>query len=370
MPNMRFFNLCCLTGLVVCFSLTARGATTVMNLGPLFSTQDNGFAIAQAVSDDGRVVVGVATKERDSNQANQQDLYYAFVWTPSQGMRNLGYFSGGGSLASAQGVSANGRVVVGSSDGIDNAGKYFKAHALHWSQQTGLSDLGTLPDGSNSLAMSLSADGSVIVGHSSNAQQKDRATLWRLGERPVDLGTLGGDESIANHVSRDGLTVVGHAQIANGHVHAFIWNATDGMRDLGQLAELEYSSATAVSGNGQVVVGIGSNINTSISPSQPVTKAFIWHKRSGKMEEIANPFHGESIAPTGISADGLTVIGVLNDANDVMQAFRWRRETGVLIDTPTRPELRMDYARGISANGRYVVGRLDPSKQAYRAEFD
>jgi probable HAF family extracellular repeat protein len=50
-----------------------------------------------------------------------------------------------------------------------------------------------------------------------------------------DLGTLGGSESEALGVSADGSVVVGDARNAEGRWRAFRWTASGGMRDLGTL---------------------------------------------------------------------------------------------------------------------------------------
>jgi probable HAF family extracellular repeat protein len=83
----------------------------------------------------------------------------------------------------------------------------------------------------------------------------------------VDLGTLGGSNSGALGVSADGSVVVGYSNYdGNNNVgHAFRWTTATGMKDLNTLLAnagvnmtgITLASATAVSGNGQFIIGQG-----------------------------------------------------------------------------------------------------------------
>ena len=74
--------------------------------------------------------------------------------------------------------------------------------------------------------------------------------------------------SVANGASSDGSTVVGSGRSAAGEA-AFLWDPTNGMRALDgilttlglgpQLAGWTLAAATAISANGQMIVGYGMN---------------------------------------------------------------------------------------------------------------
>jgi len=72
-------------------------------------------------------------------------------------MRNLGTL--GDHFSAAFAVSADGRVVVGSSKNSINRLRPFR-----WTVSGGMQDLGSLPSGENGEAEGVSADGSVVVG--------------------------------------------------------------------------------------------------------------------------------------------------------------------------------------------------------------
>ena len=122
-----------------------------------------------------------------------------------------------------------------------------------WSQS--LTWLGTLPNGTNSSAYAVSADGAVVVGWSNNAPGQPRGAFrWQNGVMQ-DLGTLGGDWSVAFDVSADGSVVVGWSYNAAGQYRAFRWTASGGMQNLGTLPGGSESYAYGVSADGAVVVG-------------------------------------------------------------------------------------------------------------------
>lgn len=351
-------------------SASCLATPRVRDLGQLDPSLESAFTQAQAVSDDGMTVVGISKIPGIGSQAERQDIFRAFRWTARNGMQNLGHFTGGGQQSAAQAISADGRVVVGSSDGQLPGGEYFGSHALRWSQDDGLSDLGTLPGGKESAAAGVSGDGRVIVGYSHNLQQQQRAVVWRPGQAAQALGTLGGLTSVASHVSRDGTTVVGSSQTSTRQHHAFIWTEAAGMRDLGILPGLKTSMATAASANGQVVVGFSADSSTPMASDEQTSKAFIWRQSSGLIKEISNTHGGRLAVATGVSADGRIVVGVTTNPEGVPSAFRWTQETGMKIESSLHPTHVMEFAKGISGNGRFSVGRLELNDHGYLADWN
>jgi probable HAF family extracellular repeat protein len=175
-------------------------------------------------------------------------------WSQQPSLRWLGTLGGGKSRA--YGVSADGAVVVGWSNG----------RAFRWTAAGGMQDLGTL-GGCCSVAYGVSADGSVVVGEARNAAGQLRAFRWQNGVMQ-NLGTLGGDWSEARGVSADGSVVVGGAENAAGQRRAFRWTAAGGMEDLNTTyaslltngSVLRY--ALAISPDGRYIVGWGDNAAT------------------------------------------------------------------------------------------------------------
>jgi len=124
--------------------------------------------------------------------------------------------------------------------------------------------LGDLPGGSfDSVALAVSADGSVIVGRSVGASGTE-AVIWTGGGPPLPLGDLPGGSfySDAWGVSADGSIVVGRSNGTEGS-RPFIWDSTNGMRDLYaelesfgiDLGDLDMYRVSGISANGLWVSG-------------------------------------------------------------------------------------------------------------------
>ena len=136
--------------------------------------------------------------------------------------------------------------------------------------------IGDLPGGPGggfaSQADGVSADGSVVVGWSSSASGTE-AVVWTSDGGMVGLGDLPGGLflSRADGVSADGSVVVGGASPFPSS-EAFIWDATNGMRslpdilvnDLGlDLTGWTVTTAEGVSADGLTIVGLGNGRNST-----------------------------------------------------------------------------------------------------------
>jgi probable HAF family extracellular repeat protein len=258
---------------------------TSAGMASLGTLPGGNYSYARDVSADGSVVVGVSTSTIPGTRA--------FRWTATGGMADLGTLVGGSGYT-AYGVSADGEVVVGAAN-LSAGG----TRAFRWTAGTGMLSLGTL-GGSTSIAYASSADGSVVVGDSSNGVNA-RAFRWTAGGGMVDLGTLpGGLTAYARGVSADGSVIVGSANVSPSITRAFRWTVGGGMADLGTLSGGGSSQAFAVSANGSIVVGqavLGSSFH-----------AFLWSPAGG-MTDIGVLPGGTSSAAYAISADGSVVVG-------------------------------------------------------------
>jgi probable HAF family extracellular repeat protein len=194
--------------------------------------------VAWDTSSDGETVVGWHASR-------------AFRWRPSTGSVFLVPLPGD-SYSDAQGVSADGSVVVGSSRGT-------RSVAFRWTETAFGQPLGTLEGGLNSIAYAVSDDGNVAVGFS-DSPTGQRAFRWTAAGGMENLGVLPGDtNSQAHGVSSDGSVVVGVSIDANAaggpRYRAFVWTATTGMRELGPANGGCFTNAQSVSGDGRTIVG-------------------------------------------------------------------------------------------------------------------
>ncbi len=210
--------------------------------------------------------------------------------------------------------------------------------------------LGTLPGGNESYANGVSADGTVVVGWATNTSGQRRAFRWVQGQGMQDLGTLGGNESYANGVSADGTVVVGWAQNANGIYRAFRWKQETGMQDLGTFGGTA-SRAYGVSADGNVVVGGAWNGRW---------RAFHWE--NGVIYYPPHPTGWLWSYAYGVSADGSALVGAFRreegypDPINGENAFRWTQANGMQELGWNQFSRSWSEAYGVSADGSVVVG--------------
>lgn len=267
---------------------------------------------AEAVSRDGRTIVGAATESRTRQAA---------IWARAAEWRVLGSFPNAvpcdTDLSVAYGASGDGRVVVG----LARNGCTL-AHAFKWEESTGMVDLGSSVAGRASLATGVSADGKVVVGY----QERDDG--FRQGARWVDLsqelipGPTGsiGYVATARATNHDGSIVVGQICRPGERFDqsAWVWTPGDGTRCL-PAPSLRPSpgpviivTANGTSDDGRVIGG-GQNVGGSND-----SNAIIWIEGSPsylkdylQANGVANAFAtwintGEI---TDVSPDGRILVG-------------------------------------------------------------
>lgn len=301
------------------------------------------YSRAQGVSADGSVVVGVSLSGNGSGNADE-----AFRWTESGGMQGLGALPGEDFDSAAEGVSDDGSVVVGSS----------YSEAFRWTEAGGIEGLGFLPGAPLPLSYveDVSDDGSVVVGASLSGNGGE-AFRWTEDGGMQGLGDLSGGDfySFATATSADGSVIVGGSISENGG-EAFLRTEAGGMEGLGDLPGSSVDAAAyGVSADGSVVVGIGLSENGY--------EAFRWTESNG-MEGLGDLpgglFDGSA---GGVSADGSIVIGQSHSENGY-EAFIWTEKEGM---RSLKEVLESDYdldltgwtlvaALDISSDGRVIVG--------------
>src|SRR5690606_22655319 len=125
------------------------------NLQPLGALGDptfppNYWSIARDISDDGSVIVGYSFSEN----VNAFDPFpaEAMKWTSTGGMEGIGGLSPEGYQSEANAVSADGSVIVGTSN--------FNIEAFRWEN----GEMTSIAEGIMAEALDVTADGSTIVG--------------------------------------------------------------------------------------------------------------------------------------------------------------------------------------------------------------
>jgi len=233
------------------------------------------------------------------------------------------------------------------------------SEAFRWTRADGFQSLGFLPGdatvtGSTSFADGVSADGLTIVGSSSHDRFPDsgrpEAVRWTDGNTAEGLGFLGGflETSNAHDVSDDGSAIVGIGTVGEAF-EGFQWTEGAGMHGIGQLPGRVATWATAVSGDGRVVVGFAYSSNPDEEESVRWTDA-------GGLESIGDlPGADVRSRPVGVSFDGRVIVG--NGTSDEgNQAYIWTAEEGMhgLGDLPGGAFFSQ--AKAVSSDGTVVIG--------------
>lgn len=245
------------------------------DLGSLAGFGTNVRSYAYGVSDDGSRVVG------NSEMSGAAHIHRGFVWVEgattgvadNAQMYELSGLHTVDGRSEAAGISGDGRYVVGASE----ISLYSGFQAIRWDiehiETTGTASyqvLGTL-GGSDARAIAVNRDGRVVVGEADNIDGNSEAFRWEEGGNWGDssnpqmesLGTLGGKFSIARGVNADGDVVVGEATLADDTYAAFRWTRETGMvslsdwlRDSGVDTDWVFEAANGVSDDGMVITGV------------------------------------------------------------------------------------------------------------------
>lgn len=263
------------------------------------------------------------------------------------------------------GLSADGRVAVGATNG--------SFEAFRWTAADGLSKLGRgtqRPLGHRSGNPAISADGQVvsatIVNDDGTQSTAGRWTVgggWQaLGPLPADAGAMDGELSSAYGLSGDGRTVTGlywRLGQPDGLAHAMQWTAETGVQDLGSAgASSRVDDANA---DGSVLVGWDEH------PQFGNRRATVWVNGVRTVLEDSDwPSEASAVNSTGTIVVGQTA----DPANNfLMSATMWTREASgwrkqVLGVISGRKNNGFAYPTGVSDDGRVVVGiaRLDAGK--------
>ncbi len=246
-------------------------------------------------------------------------------------LTGLGYLPGGSRDSWAKGVSADGSVIVGWSLNANGTNEAFR-----WTRATGMVGLGLGAGGRPSDAYDVSSDGLVVVGAVQQAAGT-AAFRWTQGTGMVTLPGLGGGEALANAVSADGSIAVGH--VGN---RASLWRPN--LELLG--GPMYGDDAFGVSADGSVVVG-------SV-PTARVNEAVQW--RDGTFSRLGYLPGGSAYGSANdVSHDGRVIVGY-SHSQEGIEAFRWTEATGMvgLGDLPGGHVYGS--ATAVSADGSIVVG--------------
>ena len=254
------------------------------------------YSPALGVSKDGTVVIG--------QSGTLQTEVLPYRWTLNTGMIALGNLSGGDGSGSANGITSDGKIIVGMANSISGD------TAFIYDEASGMRSLGSLVDPGQSEATAVTLDGSIIVGGSLNNEYFVEPFHWSEETGMIGLGDIPGSVglSVARAVSSDGSVIVGDSYIVNNTLVAFFWTKSTGIMQLPDFPEGQLSCmATGITGDGSVIVGYGFDSSGK--------KAAYWinntiYSLEEKLNDLQVNISGWKLqCITAITPDGKTIVG-------------------------------------------------------------
>ena len=229
-------------------------AGTVTALGWLPGGAGRGPSYGEAMTPDGKFIVGGSTSSSTSESGSE-----AFSWSDGSGMSPRGDLSGGFFFSGARALSADGTVIGGW--GNDATG----GRAIRWVNGVPLAlpNLGAAP---NANVNAVSGDGKVLAGFSQSGAQswETKPVRWVGDGAAQELGALPNMPwGVALAANADGSVIVGICYGDANNRAGFVWTAGTGVRSLKDRLEAAgvatagwtLSEPRAVSADGRVVVG-------------------------------------------------------------------------------------------------------------------
>lgn len=258
------------------------------------------------ISDDG-LTIGASFLNPDSGliELSRYDVATQ-TWTPLGGIGG----DDGQEASSSHAISGDASTIVGL--GYTAEGGQGGAHAISWTEATGVIDLGSTVPNSFSRANATNLDGSVIGGWQDKASGFRQGAVWINGEQQLVEFPNGEGAGEVITISNNGIWAGGIGNFAN-NFQAWRWNQETGIETLGPPTTPGYRGATSgLNEDGTIAVGYYSPNGLPAIFGE----GFIWTEAQGVVElneyaaSLGIDTQGVILSlPLDISADGSTVVG-------------------------------------------------------------
>lgn len=271
----------------------------------------------------------------------------------------------GPGTSQALATSADGSVIVGYStdDGANGYAVLLSAATAGIFAPLPVIAGATSSTGANK-AFGISADGTTIVGQNLDATNNLQGFCWTSGGS-VGLGYASGCyASTAVGISDDKTKIAMNCvRTADNGTQAAIW-VSAAISLLPLVGGAVWSQAFAISGDGTTVVGL-----LAFGPLSSPTgyHAFRW-TLAGGMVDLGVLAGGDFTQAQAVSHDGSIIVGSSNPAGWVTQAWRWTSGTGI-VALGGLAGANASNALGISSDGTTVVGSSNDASRTPQAAY-
>jgi uncharacterized membrane protein len=329
-------------------------AQTFTGIGQLDGTSTPIGSYANGVSADGSIVVGASYL---FDPGFGFTVAHGTRWTPSGGLQDLGHFTLSASVATR--TSNDGNTIAGYAGFVTGTGEVEPRNAIYWTNAGAIPQgalISVFPDPVGYISTDVSADGSVIIGQTRAPGPEpvpDQAFRFTQSGGAQILAQPAGysGPASANAISADGSLIVGYSEGPDA-LKAWRWTAAGGVQILPGVPTGVPAAAYGVSANGQVIVG---DFNT---------QAMRWTAGGGFQALGLGAFSSTAV---DASADGSVIVGngYFDASQTAPSAFIWDAAHGmrdlrsVLISDFHLGEPTMwtlTEATGISDDGLTIVG--------------
>lgn len=340
----------------------SAGGYSLTVLGDLGGPR-NGHNYGSAVSADGKTIAGFY--QSDDASAN----IAAFSWSAATGWQKLAAAVNAND-SNVRAVSADGRISVGSISAHETDSINLDRWAVRWPGDGRAQNL--FPDSArmNGTAEVTNRDGSIVGGSFYSAASGNAKFLWdqRSGFRVLTAGDFSGQFLAMNQAGDAAAGFVGNVDGVYGS-RAFVWTERAGMRLLptNDASETKWDMGSGVTADGQTVVGSIATGKILATPGSRMigTEAVRW-TNGGTVVQRLGMLDGDNYSSaSAVSADGRVVIGSSgNSTNFAERTFIWTPESGMrsldaLLQSVGVPvgTLRLTGLIGLSPDGQTITGQ-------------
>lgn len=223
--------------------------------------------------------------------------------------------------------------------------------------------VGNAPGTDGSRVYAVSGDGTVAGGQSTSTSGSSYpGFLWTLGGGRRDLGPDEGfsPASSVTGLSHDGATAVGTFRTTAEATRAFRYRGPGTLENLGGLPNHLSTLATAVSGDGSVVIG---NAEAGPVPGQ-AGQPFRW-TQSGGMQGLGHALPGHHYGQAlGVTPTGSMIVGWSWGGAGVGAAFAWTEANGMQVLPNLPGSTSGSTAHAVNQDGTVIAGASGPESTA------